>query len=279
MVGASPETARPVLSELADPDTARLERSIVASENGQTIGALIRANEETGGAALIMEIKYCAITYCASPNTEPETLKESARFVISQYSGLNFHEIREAFRFAAAWKIDASLAAYHGQFSVRILGDVLSTYSDYRTQAARQVRARIRAQESERENAERAEAMRQYFGTLAEQFQALVEQNTKYQRWQDLPGWFCERLVREDIPGFSLDEKAKTWVTAKHWAVNRLGAWILNPETAKADRERYRKAKAKTEKDPDFFPDEIMKEAQEAYAKMLVFNRIAPFQI
>lgn len=250
----------------------------MAADSGQTIRALIAQNEIEGGTAVFMEIKYCAVTYCAAPNTEPETLKEAARFVITQYSGLAFHEIREAFRLAAAGKVEASLAAYHGQFSVRILGEVLSAYNDFRTQAARTIRARIRAQEAEKENADRAEAMRQYFGTLAEQFQALVEQNTKYQRWQDLPGWFCERLVREDIPGFSIDEKAKTWVTAKHWAVNRLGAWILNPETAKTDRERYRKAKAKTEKDPDFFPEEITKEAQDAYTKMLVFNRIAPFE-
>lgn len=278
LAGNLPQTEKTVLSKHVDLDQTRIERSILATENGQTIRAMIRENETEAGTALFLEVKYCAMTYCASPNTEPETIKEATRFVISQYSTLAFHEIREAFRLAAAGKIEASLAAYHGQFAVRILGEVLSAYDDYRTQVGRELRARLREQEDEGENQQRATILREIFGTLSEQYQALTQENRKYQRWQDLPDWFCSKLVREDIPRFALDEKSKTWIIAKHWAVNQVGTWLLTPALSKEERTRYREAKQVIEKDPEAFPDELRKEAESAYCKMLVFNQIAPFE-
>lgn len=279
LVGNLPESETTALSKHADVDQTRIERSILATENGQTIRAMVRANDEQAGTALFLEVKYCAVTYCASPNTEPETLKESTRFIISQYGSLAFHEIREAFRLAAAGKIDASLAAYHGQFSVRILGDVLSTYLDYRTQAGREIRARLNRIEDEMKDEMRATMLREIFGTLAEQYQTLTQANSKYQRWQDLPDWFCLKLVQEDIPQFTIEEKVETWVTAKHWSANQIGTWLLDRNIGKEERIRYKAAKQVIEQDPETFPDELRKEAESAYCKMLVFNRIAQFEL
>lgn len=223
------------------------------------------------------EVKFCAATYCAAPNTEREVLEESARFIARQFGHLNISEIREAFRLAAAGKIEADLTTYYGMFSVNILGRVLNAYDDYRTQTYREVRARINAEQQQRENEQRAERMKEQFGTIAEQFQALTERNDKYPTWQSLPGWFAEKVVRDDIPGFCHDEKGKMWVTAKAWAVNSVGSWILNPATPDEDRKRYKVAKVEIEKNRDVFPEALKSEAQDAYAKMLVFSKIAEY--
>jgi len=239
---------------------------------------MMREDEIKAPTALLAEIKYCAITYCASPNTEPETLKESVRFVLSQYGHLNVAEIREAFRLTAAGKIEANLNAYHGQFTIRILGDVLSGYNDMRTQVAREVRARLRAEQDAEQNKIFAQFLSQKFGTLGEQYQQLVQSNSKYSRWQDLPGWFCERIVREDVPGFTIEEKGKAWINAKHLVVNNLGFWSIDPSVLPADRKRYRAAAEALKNDPETFPEDLRKEAEEAYCKMLVFEKIAVFE-
>ena len=272
-----PKNSELAISDGADPDTARLQKMCMAADNGHTIGALMRNNGETGTTALMLEVKKCAITYCGAPNTDTVTIAESVRFVHTQYSHLTLNEISEAFRLAAAQKIDADLSAFHGLFSVRILGQVLSAYDTMRGQVAREVRARLRKLEDEQENQIRSERMLQMHGTISDQFAALVENNEKYARWQDMPEWFCERVVREDVAGFSLDEKGKAWIIAKQWSANQLANWIMDPQTTKADRSRYIEVEQAYKENPDVFPEGLKKEAQSAYCKMLVFDRIAKY--
>lgn len=268
---------KPNLGYPIEQERSRLEKSCAESIAGRTIGAMMKAGGMEPVVLLHTEVKFCAATYCAAPNTEREVIEESARFIASKFGHMNVNEIREAFRLAAAGQIDASLNAYYGMFSVSILGKVLSAYDDHRTQAYREVRARINAEQQERENEQRAERLKEQFGTIGEQFQALTERNEKYPTWQSLPGWFAEKVVRDDLAGFCHDEKGKMWVTAKAWAVNNVGSWILNPATPDEDRRRYKAAKAEIEKKPDVFPDSLKSEAQDAYAKMLVFSKIAEY--
>lgn len=268
------ESERQVLSENVDPERLRLEKSCLAAATGQSIGAMMRATEIETGTALHLEIKYCAVTYCGAPNTDPEVIKEAVRFVVTKYTHLALPEIREAFRLTAAGKIGANLNAYNGLFTIRMLGEVLTSYDDHRNQVAREVRARLSEKEAEEEDQIKAGILIEKFGTLAQQYGALVKKNTKYQRWQDLPEWFCNRLVKEDIPGFTLEEKGRTWVTAKHWAVNQVDTWLASRNTHKDDKRRYQRAKTHINNRPDEFPEELKKEAQTAYIKMLVFDRL-----
>lgn len=245
--------------------------------SGNTIGSLLKA-DENAPVLLHAEVKFCAATYCAAPNTEKDVISESVRFISSQFANLNISEIREAFRLAAAGSIEADLTAYYGMFSVNILGRVLSTYQDHRTQAYREVRARMAEQEAEMEAEIRADILKEKFGTIQEQFTVLQSENRKYRRWQDLPGWFCRRVIQDDIAGIGHDEKGKTWIMAKAWAVNQVGSWIFSPDTQTDDKKRYMAAKAANEKDAGHFPDELRTEAEEAYCKMLVFSKIAQYE-
>ncbi len=260
-----------------EQERSRLEQSCAESIAGRTIGAMMKMGGMEPVVLLHTEVKFCAATYCAAPNTEREVIEESTRFIASKFGHLNVNEIREAFRLAAAGQIDASLNAYYGMFSVNILGKVLSAYDDHRTQTYREVRARINAEQQQRENEQRAERLKEQFGTIAEQFQALTERNEKHPTWNTIPGWFAEKVVRDDLAGFCNDEKGKMWVTAKAWAVNSVGSWILNPATPDEDRKRYKAAKSEIEKNREVFPEALKSEAQDTYAKMLVFSKIAEY--
>lgn len=260
-----------------DPELARLQRSCIAALNGNTISASLLQNDFLAISALQTEIEFCAVTYCACPNTPADTIEESVRFISSQFAHLNIAEVRESFRLTAAGKTDANLNTYYGQFSVRILGEMLQAYDDQRTQVYREMRARLQAEQDAAENEQRAEILKGRFGTLSEQFAALQSKNDKYQRWQDLPGWFCEKVVREDVGRFLVEEKGKIWVTAKYWAVNQLGLWRMDANNSFDDRRRFNAAYAVNQADPEAFPNELKKEAQDAYAKMLVFSKIAEY--
>lgn len=265
------------LCAASNPDTARTQALCLQAYNGNTIAAMIRRDVQMS-FGVKLEIEFSAATYCGAPNTLPETIKEGVRFITDQFGHLNLPEIREAFRLAAAGKIEAELSAFYGLFTIQLLGKVLAVYDDYRTAIFREVRAqRIVAQDAA-ENEQRAEMLKEKFGTIADQFAALQAKNDKYSRWQDLPIWFCDKVVKEDVGGFSLDEKGKAWVTAKHWAVNQLGVWRLGPNNSPTDSRRFNDAYAAIQADPECFPDELKPEAQEAYSKMLVYSKIAPYE-
>lgn len=261
-------------------EDSRLEKSVMAAAQGLTIGAQVRENAV--GAALLIrtEVKYCAVAFCAAPNTEPETIDECALTIVSHYSHLNVAEIREAFRLASIRQIDVDLSAYHGQFSVRILGGVLSAYDDLRAAAARQVRARLQAEQDAAENELRAEILKDKFGTLADQFAALIERNDRYEIWQDLPTWFCGRVVMEGIAKLTLEEKKAAWIAAKRWCVNNVGGWYSETFQGRfimSDRRRFLTAIEAIRADADTFPEQIRPEAEAAYCKMLVFSKIAQY--
>lgn len=258
-------------------EESKVSALVKAASNGITINSLRNADALRCSAVLQLEIEDCAAAYCAAPNTEGETIVEAVRFALSQFGHLNIGEVREAFRLAAAGKIEVDLNAYHGLFSVRILGSVLSAYADYRTQIAREIRSRENAAHLDTENAQRADAMKEHFGTLADNLAELQEVNTRYARWQDLPYWFCRRLIEESTLKVTIEEKSRVWIEAKHWAVNQLGYWLLDAEVQPETRLRYKAAKSVVNADPDAFPDELQPEAKEAYAKKLVFNHIAQF--
>ena len=125
----------------SDPESARLEDSCLTALSGGSITALNAADDLALITALQLEVEHCAATYCAAPNTLTDTMDECVLFVIDQFGFLCPSEIRQAFRLAAAGKIEANLNAYNGAFSVRILGEVLSSYEDYRTLTFRKVRS------------------------------------------------------------------------------------------------------------------------------------------
>lgn len=269
------------LPSALQPSTAlaktELERAVEAAASGYTVGAMVRADAVNAALFIRTEIKFCASTYCAATNTENSTLDECARLVSLHYTHLSPDEIREAFRLAAIGTLDVDLNSYHGLFSVRMLGSVLSAYDDHRTYAARQIRARMKAEEDEKMNEARARELRAQVPTVEELYSQLVKRNTQYRTWHDVPGWFARLVVSRDLPGFSLEEKGEAWRNAKHYVCARVGAYI--EETKDRDqRRRYIAARDKINSNPDYFPDELKTDAEEVYSKTLTFSKIANYE-
>ena len=229
-----------------------------------------RANGPQTVALVRLTVEHCAVTYCGAPNTETATIDECVRFVFAQYGMLNPDEIKEAFRLAASGKTSASLEAYHGQFTARILGGVLSNYLDYRSALAREARSRQAAAEADGAYQRRQDDLFQQHGTAADQIAAL--DRGKYKAWKDLPGWLAMRAVKDGLIDLSIEEKQEAWKTAKAYTVNRIAAMLLDPD--KSERDKWLRAAEAIRKDPEIFPEALRPEAEIVYAKMLLYSKI-----
>lgn len=109
--------------------------SLVASARCQPARSLRRelAEQEALKAVLAAAKMYCGMRESA---TLPETSVECAELFSSEFSELAVSEIIEAFRLAAARKIDADMSAYYGQFTVAAFGDVMAAYMAHRKRIA-----------------------------------------------------------------------------------------------------------------------------------------------
>lgn len=66
-----------------------------------------------------------------APSDKEAVFNEMMNFVLDRFSMLGVAEIRKAFSFAASGKINADLRAWHGKFTIAMLGGVLSAYKEY----------------------------------------------------------------------------------------------------------------------------------------------------
>lgn len=90
------------------------------------------------GLKLLAHLEYCAKTYCGAGGTDQNVYTECADFAMTHYGHLGVDEIRQAFGLAAAGKLSTqndepvNIRAYHGAFTVLMLGDLLAAYDNYR---------------------------------------------------------------------------------------------------------------------------------------------------
>ena len=107
---------------------------------GDTIRRAVTENSALTLTALTVELEGCARDYTGCANTPEGTFDECVEFVMTRFGWLNIKELREAFRLAAAGELgNVSLAAYHGLFTVGILGNVLAAYKEYRDRISAEV--------------------------------------------------------------------------------------------------------------------------------------------
>lgn len=155
---------------------------------------------------------------------------------------------------------------------MRILGELLAAYEDWRALTFRRIRDEQSAKSQEDENAERAGLLQQKFGSVADML-ARVMQDNPYSHWSQVPGWFARAVVERDIIPFTTDEKGPVWVNAKHIAVSRLPTMLMAATTEPA-RWRIADIQDQVKNDPDTFPEALKDEAKVIYAQLLVFSRL-----
>lgn len=256
------------LRPAADPQSASLERACQQALAGGSISALLKKDDVKLIASVQLEVEHCAATYCGAPNTPADTMTECVRFVLSQFGHLCPSEIREAFRLTAAHEIGASLNAYNGVFSVRILGEVLSEYEDYRALAFRKVRSQMN--DAGEEN--RAAVLKEAFGGFEDQL-ARVMQSNPYGAWQEIPAAFARAVVERGLINFSLEEKGKTWRSAKSIAAGRVPQKIMDAKTP-FERNKWVQVRDQMQADPELFPGELQPEATIIYAQILLWEKL-----
>lgn len=264
------------LRPAADPQSASLERACQQALVGGSISALLKTDDVKLIAAVQLEVEHCAATYCGAPNTPANTMTECVRFVLSQFGHLCPAEIREAFRLTAAHEIGASLNAYNGVFSVRILGDVLSAYEDYRTLTFRRVRAQESERQAEQKEKERAEELKKEFGDFSDMLSRVMQRNP-YQTFSDIPKIFALAVFERKLINVPHDEKGPAWIQAKHLAVSRISGRIL-AATSRTERSKLLQIKQRLEADPETFPDELKGEATVIYAQILLHKQLPPYE-
>lgn len=136
-------------------------RLSVAVQDGLALS--IRRQSIGDGRATVMvslgdELAHCAVNYSGAREVSDDLFGEAVEFVMTRFGSLGVSEIREAFRLAAAGELgDVDMKAYYGQFTIVILGAVLTAYVLYR----RRVVAAIERAEAEQREAERDAARSQ----------------------------------------------------------------------------------------------------------------------
>lgn len=189
------------------------------ASNGNTIARMMRESAKAGVATISLELEACAKTYVACPNTDDEAFDEIIEFVAAKFGGLNVSEIREAFRLVAAKQIDVDLKAWYGQFTVMMMGEVLTAYMDWRERLQRLVLEKMAAERAAKRGAERAanndsgawESRRQAY--LLQLSQPTIEQVTSYDfQW----------LERNDQINLTRDQRWDLFESAFEPTINQL---------------------------------------------------------
>lgn len=132
-------------------------RTLVAVQNGLAMSIRRQMAQEGDAVALVAlsdELTYCAMNYSGAREVSEDLMTEAIEFTATRFGGLGVGEVREAFRLAAAGELgDVDMKAYYGQFTIVILGAVLSAYQLYRKRIAQAIqRAEQEAEDKWRES-------------------------------------------------------------------------------------------------------------------------------
>lgn len=231
---------------------------------------------EAFGIAAAAMIDQVAASYCGADRSTMAAVYDECAYLLRQKFGhFAAEEVREAFRMAAANRIEADLTAYGGRFTVAMFGDVLTAYAKHRAKIV----AALEAQKAAQAEASRLEKRREHGRLMLERFLAEFEQmrneNNRFARWQDIPAGTDEALKNRGVfDAVSKSDKAFWWLEAKREAVREL----RELEGSGADLQWAARIVRRCECNPDQFPPELMPRATVIYGKMLAFSLLAPYR-
>lgn len=149
-------------------------------------------------AAMIgmVAVTYCGVNLAKSP---PEIMAASLDLVTKEFQDIGAHEIGTAFRMAGAGKLAVDITAYGGYFTAGHIGRVLTAYMAER---GRMVVGIMRAQEEERVEMAKSEAVEANRRTLDEWRRkyedavAMREEEPFFQKWEDIPYRWAVWVIR-----------------------------------------------------------------------------------
>jgi len=232
------------------------------------------AREYASAAKLVID--YVSTTYCGASEagTLENTYRECAALFRQKFAGLCTEEIREAFRLAAANRIEANMVAYGGRFTVAMFGDILTAYSNHRAKIVAAIEAEKSASEAEKAEQAKRAAWQAQTELFVQEFEALKTENTKYRKWSDLPAG-TDAILRNRGAFDNIPDKDKKffWLESKRQAV------VETRDLAKSGANIIWAIRIVKwcEGNPEDFPEELRPQAEVIYGKMLAFSLLAPF--
>ncbi len=259
------------------PDGTNAKQEVVTSIRNGMLAPIRtmdqRALDETGS----MELQAVSLAYCGAAivTVPPIVWSECISLLQNQFPNIGIYEIRQAFELAAASKLDVNIVAYRGQFTVDILGKVLSAYSEYRKAIHAALVNEQRKDFEQDLQEERVRRMTNLLEHNQSKWYALMQSNNRFERWQQI-----NTADYKVVDGLGMikpdkDEKIKIWLGAKAEAKK---AFFDGDEFMLSSSDILKIKQAMT-KDPGHFPDELKPKAITIYEKMLVFHSLPGFQM
>jgi hypothetical protein len=219
-------------------------RSLLKANN---LKKLATAKRQLKLAVLVIANTYTGANFKKPLNEESEfTLNECSKFIFEFYPMLSLPEITQAFKMAAAQKLDVNIETYYGKFNVSILGQVLKKYMEYRNKIISayetekdKISAKIEQEEIDRKNEiTRKEVIKKY-NKIKEQYLTGGEEKIL----RKIKPFWCKILLDANIIKLTTEQKQECWQEAKKQAIleikKEMSANI--PATRKVTLKRYLK--------------------------------------
>lgn len=190
----------------------------------------LRAYEVEAARKGVMSMLYlCIPLYMGIPKDKFNTLalKKASQFVIDSFPWVSVPEIDQAFSLAASGVLEVDLAAYHGVFSIKTIGDLLRSYKVYRAKILAEVESEIREQkEKERKEQlakEKNSAARLEFCKEVQTWLDMAKEGiTYFETWKDIPFRKVEIAAEEGLIIIPEAKKEEIEETALEEAKNAL---------------------------------------------------------
>jgi hypothetical protein len=214
-----------------------------------------------------------AVSYCgADIELSRHAIIESAALLREKFSGIGIDEVNEAFKLAASKQIEANLAAYSGQFTVRIFGEVMATYIDYRRPVVAEIEKRKSEMEAERMEQEKQERNNRTRKEIIEGFTGMCAGTVpNFAAPSGIPDFWARILTEEKL----VFGDAETWKEAKRMVVERFKTArnIAMPDETLSEYDA-KQVMYQLQSDPEFFPEALRPRAEILYGQLIVWNEI-----
>lgn len=265
---AQMDTAINRLIELC-PDQSKVTQGVVVRSVTSPSIQIRNLPERERNEKLRTVVVTVATSYCGAlpANTSEVVWRECIGHAERFYPGFSVDEILEAFRLASAHKYTGiDLAAYHGQFTVKLFGDVMKAYLDDRNRiraalekAADEIMEAEKDKETERKNQEAA-------AFFVSEFRALQEAGTVIP-YEEIKFYWFDAVYEAGLLN-DLDEEVKRelWKTAKEMAARD----FTHAVTVERSMTTQRAGELVEQIKEGNFPAELSEKRKSIYKKLLL---------
>jgi len=223
-----------------------------------------------------LSILRLAVDYCgADGNASEGAVKECSEWLISKHPGLSLPELKEAFAMVANKELgEIDLSAYQGRFSVKIFGEVISSYSEYRNAVLAAIRQAQGAEAQENAAKDAANKNKAFRAQILSDYERLLHRNDTFQAASEIP-WIWGKVLQEEG---MLQKDGQAWISAKVEVRAKFmeDTAAMIPDFTMSEGTR-KEMYFEMSKDADLFPSQLIERAKKLYGQLLIFKNLQPY--